>query len=67
MAGEGGEGREREEGGKGDAREALVVFARVPSEGSVKRRLAASVGNAQALRFYRACCRHVLPPLLAAL
>jgi len=31
----------------------LVVFARVPRRGAVKRRLAAGIGDAAALRFYR--------------
>lgn len=38
----------------------LIIFCRLPVEGKVKTRLAASIGHAGACSFYRACCEHVL-------
>lgn len=41
----------------------LVIFARVPRLGAVKRRLAREVGAWAALRFYRACLARLLRDL----
>ena len=38
--------------------EALIVFARLPVAGSVKTRLAKTLGEDFAVRFYRACAEH---------
>jgi uncharacterized protein len=40
--------------------ESLVLFAKVPSLGKVKTRLAASVGDAMALKVYEACLKDSL-------
>ena len=40
----------------------LVVFARAPRLGAVKRRLARDVGAVAAWRFYRETTKTLLPP-----
>ncbi len=43
----------------------VIVFARLPRLGRVKRRLARDVGAVEALRFYRACLARLLRALAA--
>ena len=38
----------------------LIVMAKSPLAGLVKRRLASGVGQAEAVRFYRACLSHTV-------
>ncbi|MEK9662511.1 MAG: TIGR04282 family arsenosugar biosynthesis glycosyltransferase [Alphaproteobacteria bacterium] len=43
----------------------LVIFARAPQRGAVKRRLAADIGAGPALAFYRATLSHIVRHLAA--
>ena len=45
------------------ARDAVIVFAKLPLPGQVKTRLAASVGNEQAALFYRHCAERAIGAL----
>jgi uncharacterized protein len=39
--------------------DAVIVFARLPFEGKVKTRLASTLGDEFALKFYKACSQHI--------
>lgn len=45
------------------ARDAVVLFARLPMPGQVKTRLAAAVGNDAAALFYRRCAERIVAAL----
>jgi rSAM/selenodomain-associated transferase 1 len=39
--------------------DAVIIFARLPVEGKVKTRLASTLGDEFALKFYKACSQHI--------